>query len=69
MISILKLILALAGAIASYLNTKNAMDAGEAKATLEAIHEAKAAIDRANAARKRVRANEELDEHDPYRRN
>ena len=66
MFSIAKLLLAVVGAIAQYLATKKAIDAGEAKAVLEAVREADRAISRAVAARNRVPA--EPDEHDPYRR-
>jgi hypothetical protein len=65
-ISLAKLFLTLASSIIQYMNNKQLMEAGEAKAVLEGIKHANDAIARAHGAR--ANADSVLDEADKYNR-
>jgi hypothetical protein len=65
-ISLAKLFLSLASAVIQYMNNKQLLEAGEAKAVLEGITHANEAIARARSAR--ANADSLPDEADKYNR-
>lgn len=73
MIAIVKLLLTIATMVATYAVQAKGTEQAEAETILRYLRAANDAVARASAARQRVRngsvaAAEELDEHDPYRR-
>ncbi len=68
MIGLLRAIMGIAGAIASYIGDKQLMDAGEAKAISRNISATLEQIDKARAARKSVKHDADSVRDDPHNR-
>lgn len=67
-LTLLKLLLSIASAIASYAERRQMLEAGAAQAVLKGVRDADEAIARARAARDAVRDDPDSVRDDPYNR-